>query len=165
MNITVMTVATNANAYSPFTKFVPHSGLSMVCKVALANGTILSSGTSTYNSGTDTLDLVMDFNTAEMVAAITGQTSISPYIEFELNDGSNKLTAYQATITVKKEYIVSGAASPNPLDVYLTESQSNGRFVRKIGQAGESITLMSPDGTKQCLLYIDNAGAFHADTI
>lgn len=164
MTLTIMR-ASVGNPYAPFAKITPHSGLSMVCKIVTLLGVVLASGTSSYDSATDTLALTLDLNTANMVTAMSGQTTISPVIEFELDDGTNKLTAFQTTIQVLKEYITSASVSPNPLETFLTEAQSNGRFVRKLGQPGEAITLTSPDGSKQVVLYVDDAGAFHADAI
>lgn len=164
MNLAIMKVIPDAGPYDPYEKLA-HSGLSVVCKVATTAPVILAAGTSTYNSSTNTLDLTLDLNTGAMVTAMSGQTSITPFIEFELDDGDGNITAYQAQITVKKEYITGASASPDPLDTYLTANQSDGRFVRKVVPAGEGITFTSPDGTKQFFLYIADDGSIHADQI
>lgn len=157
--------ASAGNPYAPFAKVTPHSGLTMVCKIAKTNGTILAAGTSSYSAATDTLTLTLECNTGAMVTAMSGQTQISAIIEFELDDGDNAITAHQSTISIFKEYITAASAAPSPIDTYLTEAQSNSRFVRKLGAAGEAITLVSSDGTKQVLLYCADDGSFHADAI
>jgi hypothetical protein len=59
--------------------------------------------------------------------------------------------------------IEGAAAAPAPADSYMTANESLATFARQNGTAGQSITLTSPDGTKQVILYIDNDGLFHSD--
>jgi hypothetical protein len=61
--------------------------------------------------------------------------------------------------------MTGGAASaiPDPADEYYTKSETSGLFVPRSGS--ESITLVSPDGTWQRVLGVDNDGNATDDLI
>lgn len=116
----------------------------------------------TNNTLTGTL-----YITPATVASLLGSaTSGDSTLEIEIAEGGNYSTVYCGSCTLLAELIESAAAPPGvPSDTYMTTNESLAAFVRKIGLAGESVTLTSPDGTKQCILYVDDNGQFHADAV
>jgi hypothetical protein len=100
----------------------------------------------------------LDLNTTEMNTAIGSASSVASFFEIQLGDSSDYRTAYSAAITVNATVMTGGAASaiPDPADEYYTKSETSGLFVPRSGS--ESITLVSPDGTWQRVLGVDNDG-------
>lgn len=85
-----------------------------------------------------------------------------------------ELIAYASDDTVTAVYAIrfdvfnlqdQGSTPPDDsTDEFWTAIESDARFVKKIGLAGESITLVSPDGTKAGTLSWDDAGELKVDS-
>lgn len=69
-------------------------------------------------------------------------------------------TLYLNTATIKQVVQNPGTANPLPLPAsqYLTAAQTSQIYARKVGLPGDTIELVSPDGTKNRTLGIDNNG-------
>lgn len=131
--------------------------------IALAN-VVLAAASRDANGA---LNGALNLKTTEMNMAMGSASSISNAIlEIEATDSAGALTVYQQTgFTIKREYTVSGSPTATPTNSYLTENQCKSLFAKLIGDAGASITLISPDGTKSAPLYVANDGTFHSDVL
>lgn len=104
----------------------------------------------------------LDLNTTDLNTAIGSLDSIRYYLEFRISESAVWRVAHQREVTVVS--VVkdpSGAASiPTPAAGYYTIAEIQNLFVRKIGLAGETIILTSPDGasTRQLGCNDDKSG-------
>lgn len=119
------------------------------------------SWTKNYDSGSSGpgyFSGAFDLNTTEMNTAMGSSDSISSYFEIQLGDSSNYRTAYNAAITIYATVMTSGAAAslPTAAEQYYTKTETAGLFAKLYGS--ETITLVSPDGTRFRTLGIDNDG-------
>lgn len=89
------------------------------------------------------------------------------WFEIEIRDTAtgNYETIYGGTVTIRAQLISAGSSIPVPSDVALGTAEAAATYVRKQGEAGGSIILTSPDGTKRVQLYCDDDGTFHADVL
>ena len=164
---TFLRLNTTGNFTAPYVK-VPAAGLTFAAKLYTSAGTILASQTSWTINLTDAnaLDGTLNLNTAEMTTAFTNAAtlSISAIIEFKMTEPSGGITTWQKTITIKRQYDVSGSPDASPTETYLTENQCLARFVQFTGNGnGASITLKSADGTHEVIISVNDDGTFHAD--
>ena len=167
---TFLRLNTTGDFDTPYTK-VPAAGLTLSAKLFTSDGaTVLASQATWTINATDTnaLDGVLNLNTAAMATAFTSgaTTSIQAILEFKMTEPSGGETTWQQTITIKRQYDVVGSPVVIPPDTYLTEAQSDARYVHFTGnQNGASITLVSADGTRTGILYVGDDGTFHLDVI
>jgi hypothetical protein len=106
---------------------------------------------------------LLNLNTTEMGTAFTGVKRIEAVFAVSADDGTGTVGA-QRPIVITYAAIRSGTPTPTPGISYLTEAQILALVARKVGAAGDTITLTSPDGTKAVILSCDNNGAFNADS-
>lgn len=169
LEITLLKRTSNyPNNYSgspPFTK-ISVAGLGL--KVALGPiGTtptiIATSWTQDTTNNKLTGTLYIDPTAA---ATILGSAAVASTIfEVEAYDGTY-YTVFQDTCTLRAELIASGTPGPAPAgDRYLTYSEALSLFARLLGEAGQTITLTSPDGTRQRVLGVNNDGTGKDDII
>ena len=103
----------------------------------------------------------LELNTVNMVAAMSGQTSITRTIEFQIGDvDSVTMTTLQKTVTIKKELITSGSPTAIPNVRYYTSDEIDAMFVRfdnsSVASRGRTVTLYSPDGTALRQIGVNN---------
>ena len=143
-------------------------GLSLTIKIAKASdGTILASQTSfSLDTAANVITGVLDCNTAAMVTAMTGVASVDVYFEVELADATGSMTVAQVACKIYKEYITAGSPSALPLSSYLTRAECLALFVKFVGNtAGQTIELVSPDGTRFRIVGMNNDGSAQDDLI
>ena len=165
--ISFLNLNPDGGRYNPYS-LLDISGSSFDVKIFAADGTtVLASQTVwTKDVGARTLSASLNLNTAAMATAFTGNpASIAATLLFRLTEADGAITTYARAITILRELNVSGTPVPVDGAVYLTEDQVRALFVKFIGNAGESITIKSADGTKQAVLYVSNDGEFKADVI
>jgi hypothetical protein len=136
------------------------SGLAIKLGVGQEGGNTFSETTSFSISGNQIIG-TLDLTTAEFVAAANAGTATVFYIKTS-EGGGDYQTVFETPITPRKS-ISSVTTTPAAGATYLTRDECLALFVKYIGDAGKSVTLTSPDGTKGTVLYTDDAGAFHSD--
>lgn len=105
-------------------------------------------------------------NTTEITTLLGSASQASATLEIQVSGGGGNIsTEYQGAVTVRADGLKTGAPTPVPGVVFPTAAEIAATFMSKVGGAGETLTLVSPDGTKSVILRIDNAGIFHADAI
>ncbi len=115
---------------------------------------------STYNFFTGTLDL----NTSALNTAVGSSSTYATYLEIKALDGSDYVTLASDALTIRNYvYNPAGATVPDPSDSYYTSAQIISGFVAKMGAAGDTIRLLSPDGTKAVILGCRDDGTFQVD--
>lgn len=106
----------------------------------------------------------LNLNTAAVETFLGDLAVRQTTLEIAVTDTSgNHLTYIQTTVNLRAEVNETAATSPDPSVHYLTATETAAMYVKKVGLAGESFSLTSPDGTKNVLCYCGNDGAFHAD--
>lgn len=161
--ISFLELSGGTDPYNPFS-LVPISGISFTVKIFDLSGAVALASQSVWTPNTtetvQTFTGALDLNTGEMAEAFTDAEtkSISAVIEFEVADADGKFTSLQEQITIHREHIVAGSPSATPGATYYTADEINSLFLRKVGAPGETITLTSPDGTKQRVLGVDDNG-------
>jgi len=155
---------------SPFS-YINDSALSV--KIALitpdpSTPTIHASATLTYVSG-DPGYYEGQITLGSAIGTLLGAaTSATCQLELEINNSgtSEIVTMARQNVTVYADGVSPGTPPADPPgDTYPTAGQISAMYVAKVGDAGSSIILTSPDGSKQMQLYLDNDGVFHTDAI
>ena len=145
---------------SVFTVITPTS-LGLKVGIGPLGGTpdvLQTSWTASGSFLTGTLDCsTSDFNTAV-------NASETLHFEIEASESGQYSTVYQVQATYRKQVVPTSATTPTPAESFRTKADSDNTYVKKVGLAGESITLTSADGTRRVVLWVDNDGGFHADT-
>ena len=105
-------------------------------------------------------------NATGVTTLLGSGTSASAQLEIEARTGGGTYsTELMREVTVKAD----GLKSSTPVDIstetYPTTAEATATFAAKIGSAGDSITLVSPDGTKGIILYCTNDGEFKSDNV
>lgn len=99
------------------------------------------------------------FNTTELNTWLGSAASRNDaYMEIEITEGSAVTTVLQQVFTINAEVIESSTSSVAAGQTALSLETALATFVKFVGNAGETITLTSPDGTKQRILGVDNDG-------
>lgn len=107
---------------------------------------------------------LLNLNTTEMGTAFTGVKRIEAVFAVSANDVTGTVGA-QRPIVITYAAIRSGTPTPTPGISYLTEAQIIQLVALKVGNAGDTITLVSPDGTKGVILSCNNSGDFMTDPV
>ncbi len=95
----------------------------------------------------------LSLNTAAFNAYLTSaDTTKSAYFEIEMQEGTARSKIYVAQVTLQNSPTIIGNETPTPVDEYYTKAQVEQQFVKKVMPAGESITMTTPDGTKQIVI-------------
>lgn len=155
---------------APFT-VVAVSGLTL--KVAVGTPTAATGSTAPgIFQNTFSADTVNNLLTGELyitpatVASLLGTaTSGTATLEIEVSEGGTYNTVFQSSVTIKAELIEGAATPPAPTDSYMTALESTATFAKKIGEPGDTILLKSPNGVYGVLIYVDDAGALHTDSV
>jgi hypothetical protein len=104
-------------------------------------------------------------NTAAIDAFIGTAASKRAYFEVNIIDAGNRITILQVTFTIFAVVDEATSTAPTPTDSYYTADESDSRYVKHVFAAGETILMVSADGTKQGLIYWGDDNSFHADPI
>lgn len=80
----------------------------------------------------------LTINTAEVEDAFSdsGEDTITPTIEIELNQNGSPKTIYQGSVSIRKDLITSGSFVPGYTSSYYTAGESDARFVSRISDVG-----------------------------
>lgn len=93
----------------------------------------------------------LTINTAEVEDAFSdsGEDTITPTIEIELNQSGAPKTIYQGAISIRKDLITSGSFVPSYASTYYTAGESDARFVSRISDVGfySTTPISKPSGT------------------
>ena len=120
----------------------------------LAGPTVISTPSGTAALGS------IDLNTAAMATAMTGQTSVTAYLQMSFDDGANRKVTIQGDLTIKKSYLTAGAPSELPLTTYPTWAEALAIFVRFANNPnGSTITLPSPSGAYSVVVAANDDGS------
>lgn len=110
----------------------------------------------------------LELNTVEMEAAIlaAGDT-YTTYLEIQLGNAGVYRTVAQKQITITST-VKDPSSAPTPVPgapAALSLADALAIFILKRGNAGDTITLVSPDGTRERILGVTNDGAAQDDSI
>lgn len=136
---------------------------SLGLKVGLGiDGTAYALQTSFSASG-NYLEGSLDCNVSAFETAVNAGTTIS--LEIELSEGGKFKTVYKKAVTCRKGVITTGATTPLPADSYYTKAEIDAMVAFLSNSAGKTITLTSPDGTRQRIIGVRDDGSTQDDVI
>ena len=117
--------------------------------------------TNSYFSG------ALSLNQTAINELLIGNPSVEAWLQIRFLDGSgNQFTVLQQQIAIVATVgSTQTAATPAQPLIPISIQQANNLYALKIGNPGDGIILVSPDGTKKIRLSCDNAGAFRADPL
>jgi len=101
----------------------------------------------------------LELNTAALNTYLGSNSSLTPYFEIEIQEGTARSKIYQATVTLKNSVTNISPSAPSPVDEYFTKAQTSAQFVQKVMPASEQLTFTSPSGTYQRIIGVDDGGA------
>jgi hypothetical protein len=105
-------------------------------------------------------------NATGVTTLLSGGTSASAQLEIEARTGGGTYsTELMREVTVKADGLKSSTPVDLASETYPTTAEATATFAAKIGSAGDSITLVSPDGAKGIILYCTNDGEFKSDNV
>lgn len=169
--ITLLEPNSSGGISSPYTK-VSASGLTLRVGIGTITPATGSTAPSIYQNSF-TVDTTANtftgtlYITPATVASLLGTNKTGEGdFEIEVSESGNYSTVFSGAVTLYGELIEAAGAEPStPGDTYMTAAECLATFVRKIGEPGAGYTLTSADGTKQCVVYLDNNGAVHQDVV
>lgn len=100
----------------------------------------------------------LSLNTGTLNSWLGSSDSKTGYFEIELQEGTNVIKAFQASVTVKNSVAQVGATVPSPTDSYYTKSQADMQFVKKVLLPGEQLNIPSPGNIYMRVLGVDDGG-------
>jgi hypothetical protein len=105
-------------------------------------------------------------NATGVTTLLSGGTSASAQLEIEARTGGGTYsTELMREVTVKADGLKTSTPVDLATETYPTTAEATATFAAKIGTAGDSITLVSPDGAKGIILYCTNDGEFKSDNV
>lgn len=117
----------------------------------------------TADVSANTLSGQLNLNTGPMATAFSGVTSINALLEVQIVSATG-INAFRTQIAIDKSFIASAVPGSITSASYMTREEILAICVKYVGNPdGAGIELISEDGTKTGLLYIDNDGVFHGD--
>lgn len=148
---------------------VPVTGLDLAVGIGfLAETPLCQQDTWIYDATTNFIRGVLDLDTTAMRAKFTdGVNYITPLLEFQLTDADGRITPIHQELTVFREILISGDPTGDQvgLSQYLTASEMDALYVKRVGRAGEGRFIVSPDGTKSVFEYLGDDGSMHYDPV
>lgn len=129
----------------------------------LGNGSVMPVAIQTvwtWNAQTLTYSATLALNTIGLDTLIGANASIQCTFELNLVDSTSGAyqTILQTQVTLKAVLDSANTTAPTPVALYYTSDEIGALFVRKVGLAGELITMTSPDGNWVYTIGIDNTG-------
>lgn len=147
---------------TPLSAVAP-SGIAVTISIFSTDlATLYASQTSFTVSGT-LLVGILNLNTSAMGTAISGKLKLDCTLSILLIDASGQETSFQGPIVVMKSGNTSGTPTVVPGVTYYTSDQCKAIFVKKIGDPGESITLINLDNTHGNVVLTNAAGELETD--
>ena len=105
-------------------------------------------------------------NATAVTTLLGSGTSADCQLEIEARTGSGTYsTELMRQVSVKADGLKTSTPVDLASETYPTTAEATATFAAKIGEAGDSITLVSPDGTKGIILYCTDAGEFKSDNV
>ena len=105
-------------------------------------------------------------NATAVTTLLGSGTSADCQLEIEARTGSGTYsTELMRQVSVKADGLKTSTPVDLASETYPTTAEATATFAAKIGEAGDSITLVSPDGTKGIILYCTNDGEFKSDNV
>jgi hypothetical protein len=137
------------------------SGAALTVKVWNSAGDTLLAQQTVWvvDGGNSILSGALDLYTVPMIAAIGSSASITTKLEITLVLSDGTYTIRNDSLTIYRAFNITGTPAPAPGTNWLTLEQALGIFLRQVNEAGVTLTLTSPDGTKQRVLGIDDYGS------
>lgn len=125
---------------------------------------LASADLTTFDGTNNMFTGELNLNTSSLNTAVGSLSSYSTIFEVKALDGSDYVTLASEVLTIRNVvYNPSGTEIPVPADSYYTSAQIVSGFVKKMGEAGGTIRLTSPDGTKAAILGCRNDGTLQVD--
>ena len=118
---------------------------------------------TTFTASGNFLVGTLDCSTAAFSAAVTAGTQM--YLEIEVGESGNYKTVFHEICVNRHGVIPTSATTPAPAEDFYTRAEINALFAQLVNTAGRTITLTSPDGTKQVILGANNDGSFDVQQI
>jgi hypothetical protein len=116
--------------------------------------------TWTWDSSLKQFTGSLALNTAAIAAHIGALDSASARFEVKLDNAGALDTILHETFNLAAPVDENTTTAPSPTTEYFSAAQSDNRYVKKIGEAGGTILLVSPDGTKGIEIGCNNDGTF-----
>ena len=105
-------------------------------------------------------------NATAVTTLLATGTSATCQLEIEARTASGTYsTELMREVTVKADGLKTSTPVTIGSETYPTSAEATATFAAKVGGAGDSITLVSPDGAKGIILYCTNDGEFMTDTV
>ena len=137
------------------------SGFAVKLGIGVEGSTTLTEATATSISG-NYISMSLDLSTSEFSTAVNAGTAMFFYIK--ISESGTYQTVYSEAITGRKQ-ITSITTTPAAGATYYSKDEVDALFAKLINTAGRTITLTSPDGTKQGILYVADDGSTHFDAV
>lgn len=113
--------------------------------------------TWTKDTSTNAFQGEIVVNTAAMNTYINADNK-PLYFEIEVTEGTTRSKVYRANVIIQQGVTSISSESPDPSQEYYTKQESEGRFIGSRLPAGVMITLVSPDGTRERIIGVDDDG-------
>lgn len=117
----------------------------------------------TFTASGNFLVAQLDCTPAGYATAIDAGTAL--YLEVKAGDSGNFKTVFQELCTNRRAVSTTASASPAPSDQYYSKAEIDALFAKMVNTAGRTITLTSPDGTRQRILGVNDDGSAQDDVI
>jgi len=169
--IRIYPVEATGTISSPFSYTDLHGG---TVKLALCGGSGTPTGASdtiiaaqyTWSEITNGFSADLNMNTDEVTAFIGTASSKGSTLEIEYTPAAGSPIKYlQQSVTVKAAVIDVASVTPAPNPSYPTRAEVTAGFVKFIGLPGETVTLVSPDGSKAVIFGCRDDGTVQMDVI
>ncbi|MEM6884772.1 MAG: hypothetical protein AAF571_07040 [Verrucomicrobiota bacterium] len=100
---------------------------------------------STFTTTANGREFTLDMKTAALATALGSSQSITLTFEYEIEDPSgDKRTLLQIPVVVRNEIIDPASITPTPAEDYLTEAQTDNRYVAKADKATQAEVEVNP---------------------
>ena len=154
LDIELMVVKRSSYAKAPFFSVVDIANYALVISVGVAGTVRASQNVWTKNDANNLFSGQLPLDTAGINALANGTEQI---FEIRLFDGTS-YTRGQEICTINKSVALSGALAVVAGDTALGKIEASEIYMPYELPAGRGITLVSDDGNKKTLLYLDDDG-------
>jgi hypothetical protein len=115
----------------------------------------------TFSPSTNFWTGTLDLNTDAINTKIGTAASVGTSLEIQLGATAYWRSTFSLTLT--NQVIPSTTFAPVPTETYLTRNESLATFARQIGLAGQTITLLSPNGQWARVFGVNDDGSRQDD--
>lgn len=133
-------------------------------------GAVLTSATMALDATTAPANVVfaglLPFNLSAIYALFPGNsTAPSPQVlEIEVNNGGD-FDKFQFPVTIRNEILTTNLVDPTPPDTALGRNEAAQLYMPWAWPAGRGPILLSPDGSKKAIVYLDNNGQLQVSPV